>query len=263
MSIFFEAKEIQLGLSRHEFVVYSQPKFRIPDGELLGSESLVRWKHPIHGVLTPDYFLEEVINSGLISDLFFEILEQSLTLHRYSSHRGININIALNVHASQLTDKTFSIRINDALRSHNISASNISLELIEVGLLEVTPVVFDNLYELRVMGCGLAIDDFGSGFSSLKRLLQLPFNELKIDATFIENITTSPRCVSIVEAILELAKKLEINVIAEGIETECQLQKLQELGCMGGQGYFYSKPLSLNETMRWIDMGSGRACSSL
>lgn len=255
----FSKREIHLGLQRKEFLPYLQPIFDLSDGSFIGAEVLVRWMHPDLGILMPSAFLDTVIEKDMIDDVFFELLEQGLDVHRYSAYGTHPIKLSFNIHPAQLANKEFSIRVDSILRSHAVSASNISFELTESGSLDANSSTFENLYNLRVMGCGLVIDDFGVGYSSLQRLFELPFNELKIDASFVARVLTSPRCSNIVESILALASTLEMTVVAEGIETECQLNKLRELGCTYGQGYLYSKPLSPEEMLYWLKGGEGRA----
>lgn len=255
----FSKRDIHLGLQRKEFLPYLQPMFDLEDGALIGAEVLVRWIHPERGMLMPSDFLDAVIKKGMIDDVFFELLEQGLDVHRYSAYRALPVKLNFNVHPMQLANKGFSIRVKSALRSHAVSASNVSFELTESGSLNDNSSVFENMYNLRVMGCGLVIDDFGVGYSSLQRLFELPFTELKIDASFVARILTSPRCSDIVESILALANTLEMTVVAEGIETECQLSKLRALGCTYGQGYLYSKPLSPEEMLYWLEAGEGHA----
>ncbi|OLF52899.1 EAL domain-containing protein [Pseudomonas chlororaphis] len=255
----FSERDIYLGLQRKEFLPYLQPIFDLIDGSFIGAEVLARWIHPERGMLMPSAFLDTVIEKGMMDEVFFELLEQGLDVHRYSTYGALPMKLAFNVHPVQLANKGFAIRVNSVLRSHAVSASNVSFELTESGSLDDDSSTFENLYNLRVMGCGLVIDDFGVGYSSLQRLFELPFTELKIDASFVASILTSPRCSDIVESILALANTLEMTVIAEGIETECQLSKLRELGCAFGQGYLYSKPLSPDEMLCWLEEGEGRA----
>lgn len=255
----FSKRDILLGLKRSEFLPYLQPTFNLVDGSFIGAEVLARWIHPERGLLMPSEFLDTLIERDMMDDVFFELLEQGLNVHRYSTYGMHPMRLAFNIHPTQLANKEFAIRINSFLRRHTVSASNISFELTESELLDDSPNIFENLYNLRVMGCGLAIDDFGKGYSSLQRLSELPFSELKIDASFVANILTSPRCSDIVESIVALASTLEMSVIAEGIETESQLNKLRELRCSFGQGNLYSKPLTPDEILYWLEEGGGQA----
>ncbi|HEP8841267.1 TPA: EAL domain-containing protein [Pseudomonas aeruginosa] len=256
-------KDVCLGLRRKEFLLYLQPKFDLSTGEFVGAESLLRWAHPELGLLLPADFLDIVVENGFIDDVFFEIMDQGLTAHRYCKVEKIPLKLAFNIHPIQLSDIEFSVRISSALRKHGVSASNISFELTELDSWDDDLVAFDNLYNIHLLGCGLSIDDFGVGYSSLRRLADLPFTEIKVDASFVADILVSPRCSDIVEWVLALAKNLEITVVAEGIETVGQFNRLQAMGCPYGQGYFYSKPLGLDEMLSWLKEGEGRAWSLL
>lgn len=244
--------EVRQGLARNEFLACYQPKFDLHSGAVEGVEVLVRWVRPEHGIQLPASFAPVITRCGLWSELFYVLLEQGLTLQRLLRDFGLPLELAFNLDVSQLACPDLIARIQAALRRHQLPASRVTFELTECGLLETSVSALETLIRLRMMGCGLSIDDFGTGFSSQQRLCQLPFNEIKLDAQFVQGMLHNPRCQAVIDSTLVLAKALHIRVVAEGIETVEQCRHLAQMGCMLGQGYLYARPMSGSELMVWL-----------
>lgn len=162
------------------------------------------------------------------------------------------MNLAFNLHAAQLANVELTSQIKRILAMFQAPGCSLTFELTESGLLEAPAVSLENLVRLRIMGCRLSIDDFGAGFSSLQRLCQLPFNEIKLDAEFVRGLKHEPRCRAVVASTLALGQTLGMSVVIEGIETAEQHQELLTLGCTQGQGYWHSRAMNGADLLRWL-----------
>ncbi|WP_438866582.1 EAL domain-containing response regulator [Pseudomonas sp. L1(2025)] len=245
--------EVRRAMTDQEFHPYFQPKFMLQTGEVNGVEVLTRWHHPVHGVLTPAYFMSALEEGGLMDELLMDQLRQSLFLQRQANKKGHGLNIAFNVLATQLANERLVRKIKALLTKFNLSGSGLTFELTESGLLQATPSSLKSLVQLRMIGCKLSIDDFGAGYSSLQRLCQLPFNEIKLDGMFAQNFLEEPRSCAIISSTLALGKALGMSVVIEGIETQEQREQLIALGCTEGQGFIFARPMSSVHLMQWLD----------
>lgn len=239
----FNEDQVRHALVEQQMEPYYQPKFDMHTGEVLGVEVLARWNHPSKGLLTPAAFLPTVEQSGLMDDLLFSMMNQALELQELAKRQGAKLNLAFNLQAAQLANIELASIIKRILASHHATGFGLTFELTESGLLEVPAVSLENLVRLRMMGCRLSIDDFGVGFSSLQRLCQLPFNEIKLDAEFVRDLENEPRCRTVISSTLAMGQTLGMSVVIEGIETAKQHQLLLKLGCTQGQGYWHSRPM--------------------
>lgn len=243
-------EDIRGGIVRQEFCAWFQPKFQLETGALQGAEVLARWQRTQRQVLPPSVFLCAVEQFGLLNEVFFNLFEQGLRLQSFMQSKGQSFKLAFNLDISQLCCALFVDHIKAALIRHASSPRGLIFELTETGLLQVPQVCMTNMVRLRMLGCDLSIDDFGVGYSSLERLCHMPFNEVKLDAGFIRNFQQK-RSAAVIKGVLELARELNMQVIAEGIETVEQLHYLVELGGELGQGYLYAKPMSEAQMMTW------------
>lgn len=241
------------GLSRHEFKAYFQPKVTLPDGRLNGLEVLARWSHPTRGILGPASFLPHLEGEEAIDTLFWQLLEQGLILQQ--GHPGLGL--AFNVHPSQLNRPGFASRIQSKLQEYRVPASLLTLEITETGALTVTADALAVLLRLRLMGCVLAMDDFGTGYSSLGRLCELPFNQIKIDKSFVQGINRSSRGYAAIRSAVGLARSLTLSLVIEGVETPEQQAYLEELGCQEVQGFRFGRPMSAAEFTRLAPTSGG------
>lgn len=233
--------DVVTALWRGEILPAFQPKVSVITGRVCGFEVLARWQRPGGDLLAPDQFLPALRDAGLLDALLFTLMTQSFS--KLSSLGRADIKLAFNLEPSQIAQPGFTSRVGQRLRRQGVDPRRITFELTEVGLLEAPAVSLDNLLRLRMFGCGLAIDDFGRGQSTLHRLIELPFTELKLDACFVRGLDCDPRRSAILSNAVALGRALELPVVAEGVETESQLHHLQVLGCEYAQGYYFSKPV--------------------
>ena len=235
---------LRLALRRSELVLYYQPQVRIADGKITGAEALVRWQHPDLGLIMPDRFITIAENSGLINPIGEWVLKTACAQAMQWQQQGLpSIPVAVNVSAVQLRQEGFVQLIRNVLAESGLAAKYLELELTESVILTNADVMLALLHELAVLGVKLSIDDFGIGYSSLSYLKHFPFHKLKIDRSFIRDLTTDPEDAAITSAIINLAKNLDLGVVAEGVENDEQMAFLRRHGCDEAQGYYFSRPL--------------------
>lgn len=247
-------QDVRRALAEQQLQPWYQPKFNLLTGEVCGVEVLCRWQHPLQGIVSPAVFMPILERCGLMDELLFTQLDQALRLQRHARHRGFALNMAFNLQALQLANSELTSTIKGILAVHSASGSSLTFELTESGLLEAPAISLESLVRLRMMGCRLSIDDFGAGFSSLQRLCQLPFTEIKLDAEFVRTLEHEPRCRAVISSTLALGETLGMAVVIEGIETDAQRRQLLELGCTQGQGYWYARPMSGDDLLDWLQL---------
>lgn len=236
--------ELLEGLELGQFEAWFQPKVDLRSGQLIGVEVLARWRHPQRGVLAPVQFLQLMEAHGLINHMFWQIFRQGLELQRNLARTGRSLNVAFNLQPAQLSDSALPERVRECLEEFDLPAEGVTFEVTETGMFSAPTTGLENLMRLRMMGCGLSMDDFGTGYSSLDRLCDLPFSQVKLDASFAHKLTSQPRSSAVISSVVALAKAMDISLIVEGIETCQQHERLLSLGCTEGQGFLFSRPLA-------------------
>ena len=244
--------EVRQALALQQLQAWYQPKFNLRSGEVCGVEVLCRWMHPSKGVLPPALFIPVLERCGLMDELLFAQLDQALSLQEQARIQGYPLNMAFNLQTSQLANSQLTYTLKGILARHGTPGSRLTFELTENGLLQAPAASLENLVRLRMIGCRLSLDDFGAGFSSLQRLCQLPFNEIKLDGEFVRNLEHEPRCAAVIASTLALGNSLGMAVVVEGIETLGQLQRLLAMGCVEGQGYWFARPMSGQGLLHWL-----------
>ena len=247
------ATDLRHALERDELVLFYQPEIHLPTRQPVGFEALLRWRHPQRGLISPHDFIPLAEESGLIIPMGAWVLEQACRqLHDWQTRFPFTPPLSMNVNLSvkQLADPHLVQRVKDVLAATCIPPASLRLELTESSLIEEIPTARDILANLQALGIGLKLDDFGTGYSSLSYLHTLHFDSLKIDRSFMHRLTSDADSFAIVRTILELARSLHMNVVAEGIETEDQLRELIGLGCDTGQGYLFSRPVPAHAVQR-------------
>ena len=217
------------------------------DLRVIGAEALVRWMHPMRGMVSPMQFIPIAEESSLILDIGQWVLQtacEQLAAWK-SSESTSRLTLSVNVSARQFRQLDFVPSLAAMLKSHEVSAALLKLELTESVVLNDVSDVTDKMYALKALGVTLSMDDFGTGYSSLSYLKQLPLDQIKIDQSFVRDITTDPNDAVMVKTIIDLAKNFRLNVIAEGVETDSQFRFLKEHGCLSYQGYLFSKPVPI------------------
>lgn len=236
-----------------EWSAHYQPKVDL-EGRLVGVEALARWQHPDYGLLMPGQFMPQLEQAGLMSQLTWHMLEQALGLSAQQSHsRGQSLSVAVNIAPLMLADPDFVPRLMALLERFAVKPHMLTLEVVEQSARQLAVVQFENLLRLRLAGCRLSIDDFGTGASNIQRLLELPFSELKIPTEFVRGLADDRRKYAVVAAALFMAQKMALDVVVEGVETIDDYQALSMLGHPVIQGYFIAKPMAQDHLLRWME----------
>ena len=242
---------IAAGLAAGQFEAFVQPKLRFADGKLVGGEALARWRHPQLGWVSPAAFIAPIEASPLVERFSLAILESVAWAVRWLDTSGLPGRIALNASAAWLDQPTMAERLSQAVARLDLPVERLTIEVTESVANGNLAVALENLARLRLRGFTLSIDDFGTGFSSLQRLVSSPFSELKLDRGFVSGIERdSPRWF-VVESTIALANKLGLETVAEGVETEAEWQLLKDAGCGSMQGYYAAKPMCRADFMHW------------
>ena len=247
---------LRRALDRREFLVYYQPKVSVATGAIVGVEALLRWQHPERGLVSPGEFMPVLEETGLIVPVGEWVIEA--VCEQIGKWRGAGVDpksVAINLSARQFGDKDLGVTIQRILEQRGIAASEIEFEITESSLMANTEESTRALEFLANLGVGLSIDDFGTGYSSLGYLKRFPLDALKIDRSFVRDITTSTDDATITRAVISMAHSLGLKVIAEGVETYEQIMFLAEHGCDEFQGYFFSRPLPAEECGLWLREG--------
>lgn len=237
--------ELRLAHERKEFRVFYQPIMHLSTNELIGFEALIRWFHPTRGLVMPADFITVAEETGIIVPIGEWVLEEGCRQVREWQRRypeKADLTISINLSCKQFIQLDLAERVQNILQKTALDARNLRLEVTESHVMENSRIAINIMNDLRALGVRLSIDDFGTGYSSLSYLQRLPIDYLKIDRSFINLMNSNHENGEIVKAIVMLAKNLGMDVIAEGIETEDQAERLVNLECAFGQGYFYSKP---------------------
>ena len=222
-------------------------------GRVSGVEALVRWRHPVHGLMYPDNFIPLAEQSGLIKQLTLWVLNQAVAQSREWEQSGIDVSMAINLSVHNLHDNTFPEEVAAILRGFSRTQVNrLRFEITETAMMVDPARALDILNALGAMGIRLSIDDFGTGYSSLAYLKQLPVAELKIDKSFITSMEGSDNDAVIVRSTIELAHNIGLRVVAEGVEDKQTYDMLAALSCDSVQGYFISRPMPPEEFTRWL-----------
>ncbi len=252
--------DLRRALDRNEFRMLYQPIVDLQTGRLAALEALIRWMHPTRGLVAPDSFIPVAEENGFIVPLGEWILREVCRQIKAWKSVYPDVRAAVNLSARQLRDKNFPAALSRIIAEADVSPANIDLEITESAVINDWDLVGGTLSELQSLGVRLCLDDFGTGYSSLSYLHRLPVTQLKIDRSFIDKMVLSAEHAGIVQTILDLAGHLNMDVVAEGIETEEQLVQLRRMKCRFGQGYFLARPLDAESATAFV---SGRTTFAL
>jgi diguanylate cyclase (GGDEF)-like protein len=255
--------ELREALRNGQLDVHFQPQVRLADGHIRGAEALVRWHHPEKGMISPGIFIPVAEQSGLIDDIGGHVIEktfESLQELRAIGHESLVLSI--NIAGHQLDSGALPSLLSDARKRWDMPMEQIEIEVTETMALQKPEIAISYLQEIRNLGATIALDDFGTGVSSLQYLLDLPIDVLKIDRAFIAGLPDDTRQARFVTTILDLAQDLELEVVAEGVETQGQKELLTRLGCHYAQGFLLARPMPLTELKRWLSQQPASAAAS-
>jgi diguanylate cyclase (GGDEF)-like protein len=244
--------ELGRALDAGQITVHYQPKLDLQRGDVIGVEALVRWQHPHEGLLAPEAFIPMAERTHLITRITATVLAQGLEQSALWREEGIALDLSVNISARDLLDPAFPGLVAGLLAEHRIPARSLELEITERAVLEDSDEAAAALRRLADVGVRLSLDDFGSGMSSLGRLRDLPFDQLKIDRTFVAGIQADDRDLQITRSAIDLGHSLDLAVVAEGLESPADWHRLAALGCDAAQGFALSQPLPADELEAWL-----------
>jgi len=246
-------EELRRAVERNEFVLHYQPQKNISSGQVIGVEALVRWQHPVEGLLLPGTFIPLAEETGLVVLIGDMVLREACRQARAWQDQGLPpLRIAVNVSARQFLENSLIDQVASALQAAGLDPQWLELELTESLIMRDVEGAIERMHALKELGVSIAIDDFGTGYSSLSTLRRFPLSRLKIDRSFIADIPEKAGDMAITSAIVSLGRTLELEVVAEGVETEEQAQFLEGAGCEMFQGFLFAKPLPASEVGKLI-----------
>jgi EAL domain-containing protein (putative c-di-GMP-specific phosphodiesterase class I) len=240
------AADLETALATNQLFLEYQPKLDCRLGRITGAEALLRWRHPTRGIIQPDQFIGLAEETGLIHGVTDWVVAEAAmqAAHWQTARLNLEVAVAVNFSASDLEDLELPERLEQHCRNATIDPSFLTLELTETGAMREAIQLMDVLTRLRLKGFKLSIDDFGTGYSSLVQLQKAPFSEVKVDLSFVMQMMSNPGCRVIVEIIVDLARKLGLKSVAEGVEDAAALRALIDMGCDMAQGYYISRPIA-------------------
>ncbi len=256
----YTADEVQSAITNGELVNYYQPQVSLTTGKVTGVETLVRWLHPLDGLVFPDQFIGVAEANGLVSDLTRSVIAGSLAqASAYRRQTGVAFPMAINVSMEDLGNLNFADHVAKAAEQAGVPASEVTLEVTESQLMQDLRIPLEVLTRLRMKRFRLSIDDFGTGHSNLSQLRDMPFHELKIDRGFVHGAGANPTLGAIFDASVTLAKQLGLQIVAEGVEDEDDWDIVRRAGCDAAQGYFIARPMPAEQLPEWMASWKQRA----
>jgi EAL domain-containing protein (putative c-di-GMP-specific phosphodiesterase class I) len=245
-------QDLRQAIERDEFMLYYQPIVDAKSGTLTSVESLLRWKHPKKGMISPDIFIPLAEEGGMIIPIGNFVIEEACRQLREWRDDGFDFTVSVNISYRQMSKEFSPWVVSSILKEHGVRGEWITLEITEGLLMDDSPEVMEWLNGFKNLGVRLSIDDFGTGYSSLSYIKRFPVDVLKIDRSFVSGLPDDAGDASLVDAILAMAQSLGLQVVAEGVETEQQSRFLQNLGCDRLQGFYYGKPMPAHELKVWL-----------
>jgi EAL domain-containing protein (putative c-di-GMP-specific phosphodiesterase class I) len=249
-------ESLRRAVERQEFTLHYQPKINLRTGDITGAEALIRWTHPIRGLVPPSQFIPVAEDCGMILPIGVWVLREACRQAKEWMDGGLPIrNIAVNISAMQFRNDRFLNDIFTILSETGLDPKCLELELTESVLIKRAETASSTLQTLRARGIQIAVDDFGTGYSSLSYLTKFPIDALKIDQSFVRQISTAPSDTTIVTTVISMGRSLKLRVVAEGVETPAELEFLQSHNCEEAQGYYFSRPVPPQKFARLLESG--------
>lgn len=249
----FSFAEVGVGLQQRQFEPFFQPKIELATGQVKGLETFARWRHPEHGVLGPGAFIDALEQNNRIDFLDWTMIELSVERCRQYHDQGIPISISLNLAPETLAHPNFIRQVQSCMKRHGVMPDYLTFEMTESSILKFDVDFIERLVRLRMMGFGLAIDDYGTGRSNLQLLARIPFSELKIDRSFVDGASKKRPLGTVLKSCLGLAHSLDRMSVAVGVETRQDWDFLQGLGCTYAQGYHIANPMEAGAFPGWLE----------
>jgi diguanylate cyclase (GGDEF)-like protein len=246
------AGELRGAIAQGELVLHYQPKAEIASGHVSSVEALVRWQHPVHGLLAPDRFIPLAERAGVMRELTHYVLDAALAQRAAWSEQGIELDVAVNIAAANVIDRQLPGTVAKLLASHGVEPHALQLELTENTLMTDPQSASEVIGQLAELGVALSLDDFGTGYSSLAQLKGLRVEEIKIDRSLVNDMAVKGDSAAIVRSTIELARTLGLRVVAEGVETAAALLELEQYGCDVAQGFYISRAVPAAELTEWL-----------
>lgn len=253
----FSLEDVLAGLANAEFEPHFQPKLELANGKVKGAEALARWHHPSRGLVLPHAFISLLEDNVQMMDLTWTMLSKSAACCRDWRAAGLDVDVSVNISVTMLEDVSVADAITLQVTSQGLDPRHVTLEITESALANRVGPVLENLARLRMRGFGLSIDDYGTGYSSMQQLTRIPFTELKIDRSFVTDATRQEASRQILESSLDMARKLRITSVAEGVETQQDWDLLNDYGCVLAQGYHIARPMAAEQFPEWVRSRGG------
>jgi EAL domain-containing protein (putative c-di-GMP-specific phosphodiesterase class I) len=245
-------EDLRAALRYGDVHVHYQPKVHVRTAMLRGVEALARWRHPLHGLVPPSTFIPLAESGGLIQELTMLVSREAMQQASIWMAHGLNLSVAVNLSARVLDDSNLPDYMFGLQQTFGIPTDKITFEITESSLISGQSVPLAVLARLRLKGFGLSIDDYGTGFSSMQQLTRIPFTELKIDRSFVDNAHTRTNRRVILRSAIEMAAELGVTSVAEGVENDAEWRMLQELQCDVAQGFHIARPMPGEDIMGWL-----------
>jgi EAL domain-containing protein (putative c-di-GMP-specific phosphodiesterase class I) len=240
------------GIAAGQIEPFFQAVVELGSGNLVGAEALARWRHPSRGILGPEVFLPPLARAGYLDELSWIMLSMSAMEAGRWRRNEPRLTVSVNVSATSLADPGYADAVTQIVTGHGLEPSEMVLELTETEAILNIAAALENLTRLRIKGFGLAIDDYGVGYSSMQALSRMPFTEIKVDRSFVAAAASHPKYRLMIEHTIAVARQLGLKTVAEGVETRAEYELLAGLGCDRVQGYFISRPVEGSEFLRWM-----------
>jgi EAL domain-containing protein (putative c-di-GMP-specific phosphodiesterase class I) len=246
-------EDIAQALARNEFIPFFQPKIAMQSGQLKGVEALARWQHPQRGVLSPAHFIDTLEGTPLMAEFTLAMVQRVLErILDWQKHGLPPLTVSVNLSADNLADRSFIDRLVAQVSASGVSPASLVWEVTETSVMRQLSQALTNMGRLRLAGYGLAMDDFGIGYSSMQQFARCPFTELKIDRAFVNGAAQWPNRHMVLKSALDLGQSLGVATVAEGVETVEDWKLLRDLGCDMAQGYLLAKPMPAEDLVGWI-----------
>lgn len=247
------AAELRTAVRKNQFELHYQPRIDLATGQLVGLEALLRWNHPERGLVLPGEFLSVCEDMGLMKTIGYQVIQHACTAQIWLKEQKLqNVDVAVNISFSQVQDSRFVDIVKDIILRSGADASRIEFELTESTILKSPAGIKERMNELRELGISFSLDDFGTGFSQLSHLTELPISALKIDACFVRELPHNDHQAAVCTMIIEMGRRLGMLVVAEGAETHEQIEFLRDQNCPQVQGFYYSPAIPLQQLPRFV-----------